>query len=67
MLTKHQLTYCGYKRRVESVVGEPKQQTCLSDARVADEKQLKQQIVRLLRHINSSASSSLSRSVVGIA
>ena len=44
------LTYGGDEGCVECVVREAEQHACLPHARVSDQKQLEQQIVRLLRH-----------------
>ena len=44
------LTYGGNEGCVEGVVGEAEQHTGLPHARVSDQKQLEQQVVRLLRH-----------------
>lgn len=44
------LTYGGDEGCVEGVVREAEQHTGLPHARVSDQKQLEQQVVRLLRH-----------------
>ena len=44
------LTYGGDEGGVEGVVREAEQNTGLPHARVPDQKQLEQQVVRLLRH-----------------
>lgn len=44
------LTYGGNEGCVEGVVREAEQHTGLPHARISDQKQLEQQVVRLLRH-----------------
>lgn len=51
------------ERRVERVVREPEQDACLAHARIADQQQLEQQIVRLLGHL---AARLLTRTILGI-